>query len=85
MLKFERDRFKNIFYQKGHSQLSPGIILMSGVPMTVACYKVNYLPVGVRIRFRVNFNPFLAIFGHFYPISLSKFALTLKTRPPQFT
>ena len=22
--------------------------------MMVACYKVNYLPVGVRIRFRVN-------------------------------
>ena len=36
------------------SQLSPGIILMSGGPMMVAYYKVNYLPVGVRIRFRVN-------------------------------
>ena len=22
--------------------------------MMVVCYKVNYLPVGVRIRFRVN-------------------------------
>ena len=32
-----------------------------------------------------NFNPFLAIFGHFYPISLDKFALTPKTRLPQFT
>ena len=32
-----------------------------------------------------NFNPFLAIFGHFYPISLDKFAVTLKTQPPQFT
>ena len=28
---------------------------------------------------------FLAIFGHFYPISLDKFALTPKTRLPQFT
>ena len=32
-----------------------------------------------------NFNPFLAIFGHFYPISPDKFALTPKTRLPQFT
>ena len=32
-----------------------------------------------------NFNPFLVIFGHFYPISLDKFALTPKTRLPQFT
>ena len=28
---------------------------------------------------------FKAIFGHFYPISLDKFALTPKTRLPQFT
>ena len=28
---------------------------------------------------------FKAIFGHFYPISLDKFAVTPKTRPPQFT
>ena len=32
-----------------------------------------------------NFNHFLAIFGQFYPISLEKFALTPKTRTPQFT
>jgi len=32
-----------------------------------------------------NFNHFLAIFGHFYPISFEKFALTPKTRTPQFT
>ena len=33
-----------------------------------------------------KFQPFfLAIFGHFYPISLDKFALTPKTRLPQFT
>ena len=32
-----------------------------------------------------NFNPFLAIFGHFYPISLEKIAVTPKTRTPQFT
>ena len=29
-----------------------------------------------------KFHPF---FGHFYPISLNKFALTPKTRPQQFT
>ena len=28
---------------------------------------------------------FWAIFGHFYPISLDKLALTPKTRTPQFT
>ena len=28
---------------------------------------------------------FKAIFGHFYPISLDKFAVTPKTRPLQFT
>ena len=32
-----------------------------------------------------NFNHFLAIFGHFYPISLEKIAVTPKTRTPQFT
>ena len=32
-----------------------------------------------------NCNHFLAILGHFYPISLEKFALTPKTPTPQFT
>ena len=32
-----------------------------------------------------NSNQFLAFFSHFYPISLDNFALTTKTRPPQFT
>ena len=37
------------------------------------------------LNFKKIFNPFLVIFGHFYPISLDKFALTPKTRLPQFT
>ena len=32
-----------------------------------------------------NFNHFFAFFDHFYPISFDNFALTPKTRPPQFT
>ena len=71
----------------------------------VACYKVDYLPVGVGIWFQVNcrvrvaknviiyhvwgplknLSLFLAIFGHFDPISLEKIDVTPKTRTPQFT
>ena len=31
-----------------------------------------------------NFNHFKAIFGHFYPISLEKLAISPKTRTRQF-